>query len=130
QRFAFLLRVLSEPDYDLTVSTDRFTITPGKPTMIPVKVNRVRGFTKPVEVTLEGSGSPAGVKVEVTMPAKPDPNTITLSLTAEKPARGSFRLVGKVKGEPKLTRIARAPLSEFGEDTADLWLTIAEAAKK
>ena len=82
-RHAFLLRVLSEPDYDLTVAADRFTVAPGKPTTIPVKVNRVRGFNKPVEIVAEGL--PEGVKFEVTQPAKPDPNTVTLSLTAEKP---------------------------------------------
>jgi hypothetical protein len=127
-RHTFLLRVLSEPDYDLSVAADRFTITPGKPTTIAVKVNRLRGFSKPVEVTAEGL--PEGVKVEVTQPAKPDPNTVTLSLTAEKPASGSFRLVGKVKDDPTLTRVARFALAEFDETTADLWLTATPPAKK
>jgi hypothetical protein len=120
-RHAFLLRVLTEPDYELSVTADRFTLVPGKPTTVPVKVTRLRGFTKPVEVVAEGL--PEGVKAEVTKPAKPDPNAVTLSLTAEKPVNGAFRLVGKVKGEPKLTRLAHAPLPEFEESTADLWLT-------
>ncbi len=128
RRHAFLLRVLSEPDYDLTVTADRFTITPGKPTPIPVKVTRVRGFNTPLEVTAEGL--PDGVKLEVTVPAKPDPNTVTLSLTADKPWSGSFRLVGKVKDDPKLARTVRAPLVEFDETTADLWLTVTPPAKK
>ncbi len=127
-RHAFLLRVLSEPDYDLTVAADRFTITPGKPTVIPVKVNRVRGFTKPVEVGAEGL--PEGVKAEVTQPAKPDPNTVTLSLTAERATSGSFRLVGTVKDEPKLTRVARFVLTEFDETTADLFVTVTAPSKK
>jgi hypothetical protein len=120
-RHAFLLRVLTEPDYDLSVTADRFTIAPGKPTTVPVKVTRLRGFNKPVEVVAEGL--PEGVKAEVTQPAKPDPNAVTLSLTAGEPVNGAFRIVGKVKGEPKLTRFARAPLAEFEESTADLWLT-------
>jgi hypothetical protein len=121
KRFAFLLRVLSELDYDLTVTTDRFTITPGKPTTIPVKVNRKLGFTKPVEVVAERL--PEGVTFEVKEPSKPDPNTVTVTLTAEKPV-GAFRLVGKVKDDAKLTRTARAPLAEFDETTADLWVTV------
>jgi hypothetical protein len=126
-RHAFLLRVLpSEPDYDLTVTTDRFTVTPGKPTTIPVKITRKSGFTKPVEV--EAERLPEGVKLETTTPAKPDPGTITLSLTAEKPVSGSFRLIGKVKDEPKLTRGVRAPLTEFEDTTFDLWLTVASMA--
>lgn len=126
KRFAFLLRVLSEPDYDLTVPTDRVTLAPGKPATIPVKVNRARGFTKAVEVSAEGL--PEGVKLEVTQPAKPDPNTITLSLTTEQVVSGPFRLVGKVKDTPAFTRHARAPLAEFEDVTADLWLTPGAAA--
>ncbi len=126
-RHAFLLRVLSsEADYDLSVTTDRFTIVPGKPTSIPVKITRKNGFTKSVEVLAEGL--PDGVKLEVTTPAKPDPGTVTLSLTAEKPVSGSFRLIGKVKDEPKLMRTAHAPLTEFEDTTSDLWLTVTSSA--
>ena len=78
---AFLLRALSEPDYDLSVAADRFTLTPGQPLAVPVKVTRVRGFAKPVEVVAQGL--PAGVKFEIAAPAKPDPNTVTVSLTSE-----------------------------------------------
>ena len=81
-----------------------------------------------MEITAEGL--PEGVKVETTQPAKPDPNTVTLSLTTEKPWSGSFRLVGQVKDEPKLTRVVRAPLAEFDTTTADLWLTVTPPAKK
>ena len=127
-RHAFLVRILSEPDYDLSVTADRFTITPGKPTTVAVKVTRVRGFNKPIEITAEGL--PEGVTVETTQPAKPDPNTVTLSFTTEKPWSGSFRLVGQVKDEPKLTRVVRAPLAEFDTTTADLWLAVTPPAKK
>jgi hypothetical protein len=119
-RHVFLLRVLSEPDYELSVAADRFALAPGAPAVIPVKLNRVRGFKQEVEITAEGL--PEGVKVEVTRPKKPDPNTVTLSLSAEKPVSGPFRLVGKVKGDEKLTRTARATLPDFDEETADLWL--------
>jgi hypothetical protein len=45
---------------------------------------------------------------------------------------GSFRLVGKVKDDPKLARVVRAPLPEFEETTPDLWLaqTVSEAPPK
>ncbi len=123
-RFAYLLRVLKqEPDYELTVASDRFAVVPGKPTSIPVKVVRKNGFAKPVEVLAKGL--PEGVKLEVTPPAKPDPNTVTVSLTAEKPASGTFRLVGKVKDEPKLTRIARPVPPDFDGVPPDLWVTAA-----
>ncbi len=120
-RHLVLLRTLWEPDYELSVAADRFTVAPGKPAQVVVKVARVRGFNKPVEVVAEGL--PAGVKAEVVQPAKPDPNTITLSLTADKTASGAFRLVGKVKDEPKLTRTARFTMADFEVSTPDLWVT-------
>jgi hypothetical protein len=130
-RHTFLLRALTEPDYELSVASDRFTVESGKPLAIPVKVNRLRGFNSPVEIALEGSGTPPGLTLEVTQPAKPDPNTIMLSLSAEKPVSGAIRLVGRVKGgDAKMHRTVRAPLAEFEETTADLWLTATQPAKK
>src|SRR5207248_2282110 len=125
-RSAYLLRVTPpEPDYDLTVSADRFAVPPGKSIGIPVKVTRKNGFAKPVEVVAEGL--PEGVRFEVKPPAgKADPNTITLTLAAEKPASGAFRLVGRVKDEPAFTRTARTPLPEFDETTADLWVSVTD----
>jgi hypothetical protein len=125
-RFGFLLRVAPpEPDYELTVAADRFTLEPGKPLSVPVKVVRRGGFAKSVEVVAEGL--PAGVKVEVTQPAKPDPNTVTLSLTTDAPVVAPFRLVGKVKDDPALTRTAVAPLADLDHVTADLWVTAGTA---
>jgi len=120
-RFVFLLRVVRpEPDYELSVLADRFTLEPGKPTNIPVKVTRKVGFKPPVEVVAEGL--PAGVKFEITQPAKPDPNTIVVTLTTEKPVTAPFQIRGKVKDEPRLNRVALAPLPEFESTTADLWM--------
>ncbi|HJZ54800.1 MAG TPA: PPC domain-containing protein [Gemmataceae bacterium] len=128
QRHVFLLRVVAaEPDYDLSVTSDRFAVPPGKSADIPVKVTRKNGFTKPVEVVAEGL--PEGVKLEVKPPAgKADPNTVVVTLSAEKPsAGGAFRLVGRVKDEPATARTARAPLPDFEETTADLWVTVTDA---
>lgn len=119
-RHVVVVRVLSEPDYELTVATDRFALSPNQPATIPVKINRLRGFQQPVELTVDGL--PEGVKFTTTPPAKSDPNTITLTLTAEKPVNTAFRIVGTVKDAPALTRLARAPLPDFDETTADLWL--------
>jgi len=127
-RHAFLLRVLSDSDYELSVATDRFTAEPGKPATVAVTVNRFRGFAGAVEVVAEGL--PEGVKAEVVQPVKPSPNVVTLHLTANKPVSGAFRLVGKVKDEPKLTRVTRFAMTEFEETTTDLWLTVTSPTKK
>ncbi len=129
ERFAFLARVRPVmPDCELTVAGDLFTLVPGKPTNIPIKVVRKGGFKLPIEITAEGI--PEGIRVETAKPAKPDPNTITLTLTAEKPASGPFQLVGKVKEQPGLTRVATAALPELDHATADLWVTATASPKK
>ena len=124
-RDSFLLRVTPQvPDYELTVAADRFTVVPGKPTVIPVKVVRKFGFAKPVEVVAEGL--PSGIKFEITPPAKPDPNGVAITLTADKPVSGMFRLVGTVKAEPKLNRVVHAQIPEWGSlPIPDLWVTVA-----
>ena len=126
-RHAFLLRVLTpEPDFDLTVAADRFAMSPGKSLDIPVKIARKNGFAKPIEIVAEGL--PAGVTFEVKVPlGKADPNSVTVALTAGKAkSGGAFRLVGRAKDEPKLTRAAMAPLAEFEVATADLWLAVTD----
>ncbi|HEX4608107.1 MAG TPA: PPC domain-containing protein [Urbifossiella sp.] len=128
-RAVFLLAVAPPvADYDLTVPADRVVVPPGKSADVAVKVARKNGFTKPIEVIAEVL--PEGVKLETKAPAgKADPNTITVTLSAEKagPA-GAFRLVGRVAGEPALTRPARAPNGEFDDPTPDLWVTVTDAA--
>ena len=124
-RGVFLLKVAApEPDYELTVPADRVAVPPGKSIDVAVKVARKTGFTKPVEVVAEGL--PEGVKLETKAPAgKADPNVVTVTLSAEKAGvAGSFRLVGRVSGEPALERVARAPNGEFDEPTPDLWVTV------
>lgn len=124
----FLLRVLSEPDYELSVTTDRLTVVSGKPTLVPVTITRFRAFADAVEVSAEGL--PDGVKAEVVKDAKPLPNLITLSLTAEKPVSGAFRVLGTVRTKPQYERAARAPLADFETNTAQLWLTAVQDEKK
>ncbi len=124
-RHAFLLRVVpSLPDFDLTVASDRLVIAPGKPLELPVKIVRHNGFSRTVDIAVEGA--PEGVNWQVKPnTGKADPNLVTLTLSGEKAGTsGPFRIVGRVKEEPRLTRTALATLTEFETTTADLWLTI------
>ncbi|MBA4067588.1 MAG: pre-peptidase [Isosphaera sp.] len=127
-RHAVLLRVAApEPDYELAVAADRFAVPPGGSLAVPVKVTRRGGFAKPVEVVAEGL--PAGVTTEVKPPAgKADPNTVTVILSGGAAgAGGPFRLVGRVAGEPLLTRPARAAVPELDDPVADLWVSVTAA---
>jgi hypothetical protein len=127
-RHAFLLRVSPPaPDYELSITTDRFNVPPGKSLDITVTVTRKAGFTKPVEVVAEQI--PEGVTVETKPPTgKAAPNVVTLTLGGTKAGvSGPLRLVGRVKDEPALTRPVRAALPEFETTTTDCWVTISAA---
>jgi hypothetical protein len=121
-RFAFLLRIeLDDPDFALSVSADRFTVTPGKPTDVAVTVTRSGGFDREIEL------SAVGLAAGVTAGGKPGSGkTLTLRLTADKSgAAGTFRIVGKAKGAGGPRRVARAAVGDFGATTPDIWVTAA-----
>ena len=130
KRFAYLLRVTpAVPDFALTATADRFAVAPEKSVDIAIKVARKHGFAKPVEVVAEGLPADAKLEVKPAKPdAKPDPNALTLTLTAGKaPFSGPLRLVGTAATPRPVT----APLAaESPDSTADLWLTVTEPAKK
>ncbi|MFO0797168.1 MAG: pre-peptidase C-terminal domain-containing protein [Gemmataceae bacterium] len=127
KRGVFLLKIAPpEPDYELTVPADRITVPPGKSVDVTVKVARRNGFSKSIEVVAEGL--PEGATLETKAPAgKADPNAVVVMLSASKAGvSGAFRLVGRVAGEPGMTRPARAPNGDFEEPTADLWVTVGD----
>jgi hypothetical protein len=127
-RHALLLRIGPlEADYELTVAADRFVVPPGKPLEVPVKIVRKNGFSQPIEIAAEGL--PAGVKFALKPPgAKPDPNLITIEFTADAGSPGgAFRLIGNVKDQPALSRVATAPLAEFETSISDLWVSVSDS---
>jgi hypothetical protein len=127
ERYVYLLRVTPpRPDFDLTVAVDRFVISPGKTLDVPVTVNRRNGFSGDVELSV--AGLPAGVTAPMVMVGK-SASKATVRLTAGKETvSGSFRIIARVKGHQDLIRPVRASLAEFGETTADLWLTASATA--
>ncbi len=96
------------PDYALTVVSDRFTMTPGKPLDIPITVARKGGHSEAIELAVEGL--PAGIRA-TTVAGK----TLTLRLSdAAAPFAGPLRIVGKTT-PPRLARANALP---------HLWLTV------
>ncbi len=117
-----LRALLPEPDYALTVASDRFLLTPGKPLDIPVTIERRQGFAAAVELHVEGL--PVGVTA-APLPLAPAAKTGTLRLTAGASATsGAVRIVGKVKGKDALTRSAQTAIPGFSATTTHLWLTV------
>ena len=118
-RFVYRLRVaVPQPDFALTVASDRFTITPGKPLEIPVTIVPTNGFKGDIALTAEGL--PEGVKATVT---KSDAKIITLQFVADKGGiNAPFRIVGRTKTMPEVVRTARVKLADLDESLPYLWV--------
>ena len=122
-RHAYLLRaVRAVPEFDLTLTTDRFVVNPGKPLDIPLTITRRHGFERAIELSVEGL--PPGVTATtVQAGAAANAKTVTLQLKAEAmPANVPIRIQGKTAGQDEPTT-ARA--ASDGRTTAHIWLTVA-----
>lgn len=121
-RMMFLLRIVpEEPGFSLSLDADRYTLTPGKPLDIPVKVALDAGFTQDVLISAEGL--PAGVQSKV-LSTSADKKVVTLRLEAKDPLSTGFRIVGSTKTQPATKKIAAASLPDLGNTTTNLWLTV------
>ena len=129
-RHVYRLRVTPiVPDVDAKVAADRFSVTAGTPLDIPITVTRKGGFTG--ELVPFADGLPDGVTATpAPPPAKPDPNTVVLRLTATKADSGSIRVGVTKKGDDTFRRTSVAAVPEFDRTTADVWLTTKAAEKK
>ena len=124
-RFAYLLSVLEpQPEFALTLATDRFDLTPGKPTKIAIAIQRKDGFAEPIEIVAEDL--PAGVTVNPITSKSGDASarSVTLELIAgEGASSGPFRIVGRTARGPRPFQPATAPIVGFEAKTEWLWVT-------
>lgn len=119
-RFVYRLRVTPvEPDFELTVASDRFTLVKGKPLEIPVTIARRGGFAKSIDLGIVGL--PDGLKCEVADTSDKKGNK-TLKLTGDTAFSGPIRILGRAEG---MERSARATLADLEIVTPDLWLSLA-----
>jgi len=126
-RHLYCLRVTApEPDFALTVTTDRFVVPPGKTLDVPVTIDRRNGFNGEIELIAEGL--PEGVTAEV-QPPMAGAKAITVRLTANmNPASFPLRIRGKVKGKDDVARIAQATLGPPTNFTTPfLWVSVSNA---
>jgi len=125
-RFLYRLRaLLAEPDFELTLASDRFVLRPDKPLDIPVTIDRRNGFKEEIELVAEGL--PKGVHVSIVPTgAAAAAKTVTLRLTANSATESApLRIQGKVKGKDGLTRWAWTAIAGFTTTTPHVWLTVA-----
>jgi hypothetical protein len=129
-RCAYLLRVLApEPDFALTLGSDRFDATPGKPTTVSVKVDRKDGFSDAIEVVAEGLPDGVTAAPATSKPGDASAKVVNLTLSADGRAHpGPFRVVGKADGSSS-PRVAVAAVAGFAAETDRPWLTIRPAPR-
>jgi hypothetical protein len=124
--FDYLLSVLTpDPDFALSIATDRFEIVPGKTTGITVAVDRKDGFAGPIEIVAEEL--PEGISASPVTSRAGDPSakSVTLQLSADCCSHpGPFRIVGKAVDGSTSPRTARATIEGFDAKTDRPWLTI------
>lgn len=128
ERYGYLLTArLEEPDFELSAAGDAFVVTAGKPTEIPIKIQRrspPEGTVGPI--TIEALGLPAGVEAAavVSEPTGSTATEVKLTLTAAGPASsGLFRIVGKASAPRMLERAAHTP-AKLGASLDSFWLTV------
>jgi hypothetical protein len=126
RRFAYLLTVM-EPrqDFSLSLESDRFDLTPGKPTKVTVAIQRKDGLAEPIEVAADHL--PAGVTAKrvTSKPGDASARSVVVELSAEaRSAPGPFRIVGTTMRDPRTFHTATAPIAGFDVRTDQPWLTI------
>jgi hypothetical protein len=117
-------------DFGLSVSAPELSAVLGKETEIAVTIDRPKGMTADIEVTLEGVPELADVKA-VSPNKGAEAKKVTLKFMPTKPFSGPIRVVGRVSGEPPIERNATAPYSAIPNARTDLlWLHIGKTEVK
>jgi hypothetical protein len=112
----------AEPEVRLTLSADRYTLTPGKALSLKVDLDRRNGDTGAVEI--EAVGLPEGASAKAVV-AEGTSRSVTLTVeSSQGPRSGPFRVVGRVGKERKNVRAAEAKVEGFAATTRDVWLSI------
>ncbi len=126
-RFVYRLRLaVPQPDFALTVASDRFALKPGDTLDIPVTVERRAGFKDDIEIT--AVGLPAGINAQPVRAAAAGKSVVLRLTGTDTFSAGAFQIVGRTPGKAEWVRIARAPVVEVGAATEHLWVTMSKTA--
>lgn len=115
-----------EPEVDLVTGSETIVVEKGKPTEVPVKVNRLGGFAEPL--TIEAMDLPSGVTVApvVSEATGPTAASVTLKLSqAGKGFNGPIRIRGKGNKPNGVEWFAHTP-PRLGAAFDTIWMTAIE----
>lgn len=117
-------------DFGLSVTAAELSGVPGKEIDVPVTIDRPKGMTADIEISLEGVPDLADVKV-VSPNKGAEAKKVSLKFTPTKPFSGPIRVVGRAAGSPEVRRAATAPYAAVPNTRTDLlWLTVGKTEIK
>lgn len=125
---AYVLEVRTvASDFGLSVTQSEVNAVIGKPFELAVNVNRPLGNASDIEIRLEGAPEKFGVAPVVSSGDKKSAATtgkqVKLKFTPTEKFDGPIRVVGVIKGEPEVRRLAVANVVAVpGAKITDLWL--------
>jgi hypothetical protein len=129
--YAYLLRVFRpEPDFTLSLTTDKFEVASGKEAKVVVSIARKDGFADMIEVATDEL--PAGVEATSVRSRQADASSRSVTLTVRAGARaqsGPIRIVGRSADRKSRPRFGTALIPGFEAKTEQLWLSIRHAAE-
>lgn len=130
ERFVYRLTVVApEPDYELTLKSDRLTLTPDQAGTFEVSIERKNGFKGPIDVRFDGLPEGLNAPSVRSEPGKDTEKKVTLSLTAPATAlSGPFRVLGIAADGAMLERPARSAIEGVSATTDRPWLTVLKPA--
>ena len=125
-RFAYLLSVVElKPDFALSLTSDRFDLTPGKPTKVTIVVERKNNNTDPIEIVPENLPTGVTAKPSFSKSGEASARSVTLELTAEKGAvSGPFRVIGMAAKDRRISHLSTHAVSGIKTNAEWLWVTL------
>jgi hypothetical protein len=130
-QFAYLLRVLvPEPDFGLTLSADKFDLTPGKVANVVVNIVRTHGFADTIDVKPQELPKGVVATTAQSRASEASAKSVTLEIRADgNSPPGAFMIIGKSADGKSRSRHALAQISGFDATTDRPWLTIFSVVK-
>ncbi len=130
-RYLYLLSVLPpDPDFSLTLASDRVDLSPGKEATLVVTVDRKDGYSGMIDITV--LEVPLGISVisATSKPGDASAKSVTLKFKADDCAcPGAFRVVGRGSDPVGKVRMATASIAGFAAKTDRPWMAIGTTVK-
>jgi len=133
-RYVYRLTIeVPQPDFELTLAAETFTVPPGESLEIDVSIDRQDGFGEELEIT--AIELPEGVSVESakSLPEGDSAKSVKLKVTASAESAGTggvLRIAGTSLGDLARRKIARFQTVIQTRKHDRAWLTVAEEAAK